>query len=633
MDNENLINEASQPSTETENHSSASPTQPINGDGKNSEALPAAPVFTNPIVTPPLPARVLPSSEPRFDDFKPNDYRSPESSPPSTANRFDVPFPPASEPHFTEPAGNNGRFADASHQGQYQAPYYQQQNIYGSDEPIPERKNKAKVWVALGLIALLLFSSILAIQAAFRSKPTSNNAPTLPPPRTTSTAAPSPTELSNSFREISKTVKPAVVYINIVESASSDGGIFDQFGIGPQQRQRQQASGSGFIVTNDGYILTNNHVVAKAEKIEVTLSDNRKYKGKVIGTDPETDLAVIKIDESNLPTANLGNSDDVQQGDWVLALGSPFGLQQTLTAGIVSATGREFGGGSTAPLGKFIQTDASINPGNSGGPLINMNAEVVGINSFIISQQAGFGGQGGSLGIGFAVTSNVARNVFNELVKKGRITYGYLGVSIQNVDEAKAKSYGVEPNSGAFIAQEPTAGAPAAKAGLKFGDIITAFDGKKVTSSRELTDAVAGTPVGKSCQVEFLRDGQKQTVTVTVGERPVGLNGRVTPQPDQQPNEPQNTASKLGVTVQTVTSQMSERLRVKGGAFVRAVTPGSPADNEGINHGDVIHRINRTPINSAEDLLQAEKELKSGDEVTVMVERNGQINFITLTIE
>jgi serine protease Do len=632
MDNENRINEPIQPSAETENHSSASPTQPMNGDGNHGEAIPATPVFTNPIVTPPIPARVLPSSDPRFDDYGSIDHRPTEGIPSSSTNRIDVPLPPPPEPQFTEPVGNNGRFADANRLGEYQSPYYQQQNIYGSDELLPERKNKAKVWLALALIALLLFSSILAIQAAFRSKPTSNNAPTLPPPRVTSTAAPSPTELSNSFREISKAVKPAVVYINIVESASSDGGIFDQFGIGPQH-QRQQASGSGFIVTNDGYILTNNHVVAKAEKIEVTLSDNRKYKGKVIGTDPETDLAVIKIDENNLPVANLGNSDDVQQGDWVLALGSPFGLQQTLTAGIVSATGREFGGGSTAPLGRFIQTDASINPGNSGGPLINMNAEVVGINSFIISQQAGFGGQGGSLGIGFAVTSNVARNVFNELVRKGKVTYGYLGVSLQNVDDAKAKAYGVEPNSGAFVAQEPTAGAPAAKAGLKLGDVITAFDGKKVSSSRELTDAVIGTPVGKTCQVEFIRDGQKQTVTVTVGERPAGLSGRVIPQSDQQPVEPQNTASKLGVTVQTVSSQMSEKLRVKGGAFIRAVTPGSPADNEGITHGDVIHRINRTPINTADDLLQAEKELKSGDEVTVMVERNGQINYIILTIE
>ncbi|GEM_PF-13979 len=611
MDNENRINDSVNQPIEPENRPPSASTQPINGDGRNTDPMPVSPMFTNPIPATPLPAAV----------------------PAAVESRFDVPLTRANEPLFTEEEIDKSRFAENIRPGQYDAPYYNQHRISSNHEPLlPERKSKAKVWVAIGLIALLLFSSILAIQAAFRSKSNSADVPTLPPPRTTNAAAPSPAELSKTFRDISRAVKPTVVYINIIESSSSDGSIFDQFGLSPPQRQRRQASGSGFIVTSDGYILTNNHVVANAEKIEVTLSDNRKYKGKVIGTDPDTDLAVIKIDENNLPVAVLGNSEEVQQGDWVLALGSPFGLQQTLTAGIVSATGREFGGNSTAPLGKFIQTDASINPGNSGGPLIDMNAEVVGINSFIISQQA-FSGQTGSLGIGFAVTSNVARNVFNEIVKKGKVSYGYLGVLIGNVDEAQAKSYGVEPNSGAFISREPTAGSPAAKAGLKFEDIIISFDGKKVTSSRELTDAVASTPVGKSCPVEFIRDGQKQTVTVTVGERPAGLNARAAPQPEQPPSEPQNTASKLGLTVQTVTPQMSEKLRVKGGAFVRAVVAGSPASQEGITHGDVIHRINRTPINTAEDLLQIEKELKSGDEVTIMVERNGQIIFITLTIE
>jgi serine protease Do len=511
-------------------------------------------------------------------------------------------------------------------------PNYHQQRIQSFDEPpIPVRTKKTTMWIALGVIALLLFTSILAIQAAFRSRP-NTEVPVLPASRSTGEGAPSPTELSISFREISKAVKPAVVYIEVSERASEDQQIPDIFGLpNPGGPRRQQSVGSGFIVTSDGYVITNNHVVANASKIEVMLSDSRRYKAKVIGADRETDLAVIKIEESGLPVAVLGNSDDAQQGDWVLALGSPFGLQQTLTAGIISATGRE---NPTTQLGKFIQTDASINPGNSGGPLISMNAEVIGINSFIFSR-SGPMNDSGNIGIGFAVTSNIARQVFNEIVKKGRVSRGYLGVNPREITETVARSFGVEPHSGVIIGDLPGNDTPAAKAGLRIDDIIIAFNGKKVTSPRELTDAVTATPVGESCKVDFIRDGQPQSVTVVLAERPAEITAN-----RQQPNAPTPgidpaaaTAPNLGLSTQELTPDIAARLKLGGGVLVKTVTPGSPAAEAGIRHGDVIHRIDKTAVKNGNDLAQADRALKNGDKIAVQVERNGAILFLTVTLE
>jgi serine protease Do len=383
-------------------------------------------------------------------------------------------------------------------------------------------------------------------------------------------------------------------------------------------------------VTADGYILTNNHVVDGATKINVTLADGRKLKADIVGQDRNTDLAVIRIDASDLATAILGDSDQVQQGDWVLALGSPFGLQQTLTAGIVSATGREL---RESQYNHYIQTDASINPGNSGGPLVNMQGEVVGINTMILSGPF----NQGNIGIGFAINSNMARDIFSKLVQNGRVVRGYLGVSVVPLDPAKAHAAGLEPESGVFVTEVPDPETPAAKAGIKAADVITAFDGKKVKMPRELTDAVAATAVGQTARVDFVRSGQHQSVTVKIAERPANLERRQGPQPDEgQPDDNPGTQrqGRLGIEGRTVTPEIAaqNKLQVPTGVFVGAVQPDGPAAYAGVMHGDVIHKIDRTEVTTVEELAQASKTLPPG-EYMLVVERKGRTLFLTITLE
>ncbi|HJQ69370.1 MAG TPA: DegQ family serine endoprotease [Blastocatellia bacterium] len=489
------------------------------------------------------------------------------------------------------------------------------------------RANTSLPWIIGGLLALVLILSIVAIQFAYNKSKT--RGAELPPLPVSNAEMASPAELSNSFRAIARAVKPAVVHINVTETAEGSSPGFDLPFELPQGPRRSRGSGSGFLVRDDGYILTNNHVVQNAEKIDVTTSDSKTFKATLVGTDPESDLAVIKIDETGLPFAVLGDSDAVEQGDWVLALGSPFGLQQTLTAGIVSATGRELTGQGIGQYSKFIQTDASINPGNSGGPLVNMRGEVVGINTLIFTRS------GGAEGIGFAISSNTARQVYEQLVKSGKVVRGYLGVSVIDLDDPRARAFGVEANSGALIADVPSGDTPAVKAGLKSGDVITAFDGKPVRSSRQLTDAVAATPVGKTVRVDFIRQGQPQSITVEVAQRPENVNARNNePTPPPRPDVEQK-ATSLGVSVQPVTPEIADRmnLREPTGALVRSVTPGSPASEAGLRHGDVIHRVGNKEIKVLEDLTEAVKSLSKGEEVAIQIERGGRMTFVTVTIE
>ncbi|MGH9935236.1 MAG: S1C family serine protease, partial [Blastocatellia bacterium] len=276
----------------------------------------------------------------------------------------------------------------------------------------------------------------------------------------------------------------------------------------------KRGTGSGVIISADGYILTNNHVAGGADEIKVKLSDGRELKARRVGSDPETDLALIKVDEQNLPFAALGDSSKLEQGEWVIALGSPFGLEQTMTAGIVSAIGRQLGGA----YDNYIQTDASINPGNSGGPLLNMNGEVVGINTMIYSRS------GGSEGIGFSIPSNLAKKVQEQLLTNGRVSRGYLGVSLQPVSPTTANSSGPEGAvAGAVIGAmvgELTDGGPASRSGLRAGDVVVEFDGKPVKSPKQLTEIVADTPVGKNVKLKYIRDGRAQMTSITLAERP-----------------------------------------------------------------------------------------------------------------
>jgi len=322
----------------------------------------------------------------------------------------------------------------------------------------------------------------------------------------------SPAELSRAFINVAKRVKPAVVHINIVGAVRRPASANELDGLMPfnlpfdmpleptQDPRANRGTGSGVIISPDGYILTNNHVAGAATEISARLSDGREFKARRIGTDSETDLALIKVEAKNLPYATLGDSSKLEQGEWVIALGSPFGLEQTMTAGIVSATGRQFGG----VYDNYIQTDASINPGNSGGPLLNMNGEVIGINTMIYSRS------GGSEGIGFSVPSNMAKKVQEQLLRNGRVSRGYLGVNLQDSQSA---------GDGALVA-ELSEDSPASKAGLRGGDLIVEFDGRPVKSSRQLTEIVADTPVGKTVKTRFVRDGQTQTASITLAERP-----------------------------------------------------------------------------------------------------------------
>jgi serine protease Do len=444
---------------------------------------------------------------------------------------------------------------------------------------------------------------------------------------------PSPADLSRTFINVAKQVNPAVVNIDVVEKRRQQTlrlpeGLQIPFGDAPR---RQRGTGSGVIISSDGYILTNSHVAADAEQINVKLADDREFKARRIGTDPETDLAVIKIEASGLPFARLGDSTKVEQGEWVIALGSPFGFQQTMTAGIVSATGRDLRSrGMGGQFTEYIQTDASINPGNSGGPLVNMNGEVIGINTMIISQT------GTSSGIGFAIPSNLANRVYAQLIKSGRVSRGYLGVYLTSVTPALAELVGYKGTDGAVVQDVVNRDSPGARAGLQSRDVITEFDGKPVKSPKELTELVADSPVGKTAQLKYVREGQAHTTTVNLAERPAADN-----QPDPEGNEddPQAAPGKLGIGVTNVTPDIARqfRLRVESGVVVQSVQPDGPGAEAGLRRGDVIHRINRTTITNRQDFNNALAALRGAKQVALQIERAGergsQFAFVTVDLE
>jgi serine protease Do len=385
------------------------------------------------------------------------------------------------------------------------------------------------------------------------------------------------------------------------------------FGPMPRPQFKQRSLGSGFLINKDGYILTNNHVVEDADEILVKLSNTKEYKAKIIGRDPKTDIAVIKIDDvRDLTVVTLGDSDSLRVGEWVMAIGNPFGLEHTVTAGIVSAKGRFIGQGS---YDQFIQTDVAINPGNSGGPLINLKGEVVGINTAIFSRS------GGNIGIGFAIPINLAKELLPELEAKGKVTRGWLGVLIQKVTPDIAESLGLKEAQGALVADVVKEG-PAEEAGIKVGDVIVEFDGHVVKDSTELPLLVARTPVGKAAKLKVIRDKSTLTIEVTVGELR-----------DDEVAVETGKETQFGLTVQPLTPEIAENLGIGGdvkGVVVSGVEPGSAADEAGIRRGDVIMEVNREPVKDLASYRKAMKGTSKGKSVLLLVRRGDNTIFIAL---
>jgi len=393
---------------------------------------------------------------------------------------------------------------------------------------------------------------------------------------------------------------------------------------GSEQKETIRSLGSGVIVSKDGYILTNNHVVDGSDKLTVVMQDKKKYPAKVVGRDPQTDIAVIKIKADNLPVASLGNSDNVRVGQWVIAIGNPFNLMHTVTAGIISAKGRS--SMNLADYEDFIQTDASINPGNSGGALADLDGNVIGINTAIYSPNGS-----GNVGIGFAVPINMAKSVMNSLIATGKVSRGYLGLVPQDIDDNLMKALNLKTSEGSLVG-DVSADGPAAKAGIKRGDIITTFNGTKVTSSTQLRNLVAESKPGSDAKVQIIRDGQEKDLTVTLGERPNNLSA--SGGESEGGSEEEQSSTKLGLSVQTLTSDLAKQLKYEGdhGVVITNVTPGSVAEGAGLQRGDLIKEVDRKEISSVQDFHKAVKGIKKGDTVAFLVRRGANTFYVALEL-
>ena len=395
---------------------------------------------------------------------------------------------------------------------------------------------------------------------------------------------------------------------------------FDEF-FGPfrgdednQRDFKQRSLGSGFIIDKEGYIVTNNHVIEDADQIKVILFNDKEFDAELVGRDPKTDLALIQIKGAkNLQPLELGDSNKLEVGKWVVAIGSPFGLEQTVTAGIVSAKGRIIGSG---PYDDFIQTDASINPGNSGGPLLNMDGQVVGINTAIIAS-----GQG----IGFAIPVNLAKGIITQLKDKGEVTRGWLGVGIQDLTPELADYYGLKEEKGVLVTQV-FEGDPADKAGIKVNDVILSVDDEPVSTGRELSSMIANTPVGHRTQVDLIRDGKQKTVTVTLAKRDDDLKAELSQRPDSE---------EMGIEVTDLDSEIARRFGIDGnesGVLVTDVKDGSLAQDADVRPGDIIKEINRTVVKDREDFVQLMKQYKGSDVVQLLVKRRNA-GYLVVRIE
>jgi len=519
------------------------------------------------------------------------------------------------------------------------------------------KKNRfASTLVILATLTLgILIGTVVSAGVKGKEKASSADATPL--------AVPSPVKMSSQFSQIARQLEPSVVNINTESTIKNPHGrrmtppgqgpddgqgggndednpfqdFFNRFfggqpGMGGQGGQdgmgdmRERSLGSGVIVDPKGYIVTNNHVVEKADRIRVKLMDDPAtvtYDATVVGVDKETDLAVIKIDAKKpLPAAKLGNSDAMEVGDWVLAVGSPFGLEETVTAGIVSAKGRNIVPGRQ--FESFIQTDAAINPGNSGGPLVNMNGEVIGINSAIYTNGGGY------QGVGFAMPSNTVVQVYNQIIgPEHKVTRGSIGVEFNAVpNPAVARVYGV--SSGVTIAHV-TPNGPAEKAGLQTGDTIVSVNGKQVKSGDELVAEISALKPGTEAKLGYIRNGKESTANVTIADRSKLFASRLGDQ-EESGEEAKPTESKFGITVRGITRDMADRYKLPNskGVIVQDVKPESFGDNVGLNRGDVILEINKQPVNSMDDFIKIQSQVKSGQDVVFLVRPRGTRDNTTI---
>jgi Do/DeqQ family serine protease len=446
------------------------------------------------------------------------------------------------------------------------------------------------------------------------------------------------TASAKAFTSIVKKVTPAVVHIRVEKTMKGSNEMFnggDQFYnnpffqqfFGPQFRfqqprsYKQMAQGSGFIISKDGYILTNNHVVDGADTITVILTDKQELKAKLIGTDPRTDIALIKInDGKDLPTVALGDSDALEVGEWVIAIGNPFGLSQTVTVGVVSAKGRDRVG--INDYENFIQTDAAINPGNSGGPLLNIHGEVVGINSALYTKSGGY------MGIGFAIPINMVKAIEPQLKSHGKVIRGWIGVAIQDVDENLAKSFNLKKPEGILVS-EVESGSPAEKAGLKQGDVIISFNGRKLEDVNDLRNTVALTAPNAKVDLQIIRNGRSRDVDITIGEQPANFG-----QPTME-SENGSPLKQFGLAFSNLTPDLEQQLGYKHdqGVIINQVEPGSPAAMSGLKPGLLVEEVNKQRVHNLKELDKVLKKSSTPNRILLRV-RNGDFSqYVVLTTE
>ncbi|MDR3712679.1 MAG: DegQ family serine endoprotease [Puia sp.] len=442
---------------------------------------------------------------------------------------------------------------------------------------------------------------------------------------------------SKAFTSVVKKVMPAVVHIRVEKTVKNTGGFggdddfynnpfFQQF-FGPQFRQqprqfKQQGQGSGFIISKDGEILTNNHVVEGADSITVILSDKQQVKAKLIGADPETDIALLKIDDGdNLPVVPLGDSDALEVGEWVIAIGNPFGLSQTVTVGVVSAKGRNQVG--INDYENFIQTDAAINPGNSGGPLLNIHGEVIGINSALYTKTGGY------MGIGFAIPINMVKTVEAQLNAKGKVTRGWVGVAIQNVDENLAKSFNLKKAEGILIS-EVQHGSPADKAGLKQGDVILRLNNTPLDDANDLRNQISLLPPGSKAGLQIIRDGKTQDIEITIGEQPANFSKLA-----KGGSADTTGLNQFGLSMQNLSPELAERFGYKQdqGVIIKGVEPGSTAALAGLKPGLLIEEVNRQRVHTLQELDTVLRNSKTSKRVLLRVQNGEFSQYVVLTTE